>query len=423
MTQLAGVFAQLDRGPAGGVLPDAPVTAARSSGTGDDAVVAVSFGERTIELPVEWLRDNCRCAVCRIVQTDERRIRPWTLPPAEVEALAVDAGTLRVTWKDGHTSEYADDFWGATTRATRRGAYTANLWRSGYELGRFDHDDAVKDLAVRQELFEAFQRDGAVVVTGAPKIPGTVIEFMRRLRVTLVDSSLGFLFDVMLDPAGFNVAYTNEALSLHNDNAQYTEPPSGQVLSMVVNEASGGESILADGWCILEQLQATDPEAIDVLASVPMGFRQYSDDADGFTRARETASVGRLHAPALLEPAHAAAALRPAPLGRVVPRLPQARLAHRRRGEPRVVPVERRRDDHGERLPRAARPQGLHARRPAAPAGRVLQHRRRLRQPRPHEGRSRERDGARLTGRGRHARWCRAPRRAARTRRRPSTFG
>jgi gamma-butyrobetaine dioxygenase len=89
---------------------------------------------------------------------------------------------------------------------------------------------------------------------------------------------------VKLDPTGFNVAYTSEALPLHNDFAQSAHPPSGQVLAMLVNDASGGESIVADGWSILERLRADDPEAIEVLASIEVGFRQYSDDADGFSR-------------------------------------------------------------------------------------------------------------------------------------------
>jgi gamma-butyrobetaine dioxygenase len=53
---------------------------------------------------------------------------------------------------------------------------------------------------------------------------------------------------------------------------------------MLVNDASGGESMIADGWCVLNKLHQLDPAAIDVLASVDAGFRQYSHNSDGFGR-------------------------------------------------------------------------------------------------------------------------------------------
>ena len=134
-------------------------------------------------------------------------------------------------------------------------------------------------------MFEALRRDGAVVVTGSPTEPGTVIELLRSLGITLRDSSLGLIFDVKLDPAGYNIAFTAEEVPPHNDNAQYTHPPSGQVLAMLVNDAQGGNSVVVDGWSVLDHLQRDHPEAIDVLSRVEVGFRQYSTEADAFTRA------------------------------------------------------------------------------------------------------------------------------------------
>ena len=112
-----------------------------------------------------------------------------------------------------------------------------------------------------------------------------MLELLRSLGITLRDSSLGLIFDVKLDPAGYNIAFTSEEVPPHNDNAQYTHPPSGQVLAMLVNDAKGGDSVVVDGWSVLDHLQRDHPEAIDVLARVEVGFRQYSTEADAFTRA------------------------------------------------------------------------------------------------------------------------------------------
>lgn len=263
-------------------LPDGSITGSQIR---DRSVHLTFVGADEVALPFEWLRDQCPCADCRIRQTDERRLRPWLIEPAAAIAVSVVDGAAEVIWADGHRSVYDSAWIDGVNRALRRGSYTATLWHAGYELGRFDHDAVVADPVGRSELFRRLAQDGAAIITGAPRVPGTVVEFMRAIGLTLLDSPLGFIFDVRLDPAGFNVAYTHEALPLHNDNAQYQFPPSGQVLSMVTNDVTGGESQVADGWCILEQLRRDDPGAIDVLSRVLVGFRQYSSESDGFNRA------------------------------------------------------------------------------------------------------------------------------------------
>lgn len=278
---MAGEYGTVQMGPPGAPLPEGPFVGARLDGPGINARLAGG----AVRLPFEWLRDNCLCLGCRIAQTDERRWEPWRLaePPCAVGA-EVTFGALVIEWADGHRSEFAADGWERIRRSARRGDHEVTLWRDGYTLGRFEHDAVLADAGTHLAMFDAFRRDGAVIVTGAPTVPGTVVDFAASIGLTLVDSSLGFLFDVKLDPAGYNIAFTNEGLPPHNDNAQYIRPPSGQILSFLVNEASGGDSLVVDGWGVLEQLRASDPWAIEVLSRVEVGHRQYSTTADGFSR-------------------------------------------------------------------------------------------------------------------------------------------
>ena len=254
--------------------------------TVNEHTLTVVFRNGPCDLLSIWLRDNCRCDVCRIAQTDERRIRPWLASAAAdvVTALVID-DTLHIHWASGHKSTFDATSFASIDRASHRGAHVARMWRSGYELSRFRHDDLLADSDTRRAMFEDFRRDGAVVVTSAPTVPGTCMDFVQRLGLTLRDSSLGLIFDVKVDPTGFNVAYTAEAISPHNDNAQYTHPPSCQVLAMLVNDATGGESVVVDGWSIIDHLREKDPQALAVLTRVPVGFRQYSATAEGYTRA------------------------------------------------------------------------------------------------------------------------------------------
>ena len=269
-------------GPAGRRLPDGAVTGAHLA----DAGILVQFTEGSATFLPDWLRDNCQCHECRIVQTDERRWQPWsqTVPPV-ADSVGVVDGELGIVWADGHGSNYGPAEWTKIRATAARGAWTARLWDTGYEIERFDHHQCIADEVTRRGFFEAIRRDGAAVVTGSPTEPGTIIEFLRAVRVTLRDSSLGLIFDVKLDPAGYNIAFTAEEVPPHNDNAQYTHPPSGQVLAMLVNDAQGGNSVVVDGWSVLDHLNREHPKALDVLARVEVGFRQYSTEADAFTRA------------------------------------------------------------------------------------------------------------------------------------------
>ena len=278
----ANSFHEIAKGPQGRHLPVGEVTAAKPSG--DNVSVTFSSGE-TVDLLAAWLRDNCPCAECRLLQTDERRWQPWrdATSPVARSAEAVD-GALHVMWESGHASTFTPRQFADIDRAMHRGAWTGRAWRRGYDIERFDHNAAATDMVTRRQLFESFRRDGAIVVTGSPTVPGSVMEFVRTLGLTIRDSSLGLIFDVKLDPAGYNIAFTAEDVPPHNDNAQYTNPPSGQVLAMLINDATGGESGVVDSWAVIEQLDALDPEAADVLSRVAVGHRQYSTEAEGFSR-------------------------------------------------------------------------------------------------------------------------------------------
>ncbi|MCU1389504.1 MAG: gamma-butyrobetaine dioxygenase [Ilumatobacteraceae bacterium] len=279
-------FHDVEVGPRGRHLPEG--TPSSVDVTADAVTVAFADalgGATAATFHPTWLRDNCPCDECRIVQTDERRWQPWrdVESPQAVSAKIVD-GALHVTWNSGHRSTYSAAAFANIDRASHRGTWTGRAWTAGYEIERFDHAAATNDMVTRRRLFEAFRRDGAIVVTGSPVVPGSVLDLVRTLGLTIRDSSLGLIFDVKLDPAGYNIAFTAEEVPPHNDNAQYTNPPSGQVLAMLVNDATGGESVVVDSWSVLEQLEALDPGAVDVLSRVAVGHRQYSTEAEGFSR-------------------------------------------------------------------------------------------------------------------------------------------
>src|SRR5690349_23709864 len=78
---------------------------------GDDHLTVTTDGSPSSFHHV-WLRDNCGCPECRIVQSGERALFTATIPDdiaptrADLVEGSVDQ-TLRLAWNDGHTTTYS----------------------------------------------------------------------------------------------------------------------------------------------------------------------------------------------------------------------------------------------------------------------------------------------------------------------------
>ncbi len=237
-----------------------------------------------------WLRDNCWCDGCRVQQSAERRLYTAYIPDdiAPAEAVWTADEALHVTWSDGHASvysapwlrrhDYSDD-----ARAARQHAPT--LWHASVEaLPTFDHADVVGTTDGQVAYLEAVRDYGVAVVRGTPSVPGEVERFAESIG-HVRETAFERIHNVRHDPVGYNVAHTPLELKPHTDLPSYQWPPSIQLLHFLVNEASGGESTLTDGWAVLADLRQHDPEAFDVLTRVPVGYQLFSDSEDTYAQA------------------------------------------------------------------------------------------------------------------------------------------
>ena len=253
----------------------------------NDTHVVVQIGEaEPIALPKIWLRDNCVCSDCRIELTGEHR---YFLGRTEQLPDAVDAqthnGTMMLSWSDGHQSSFTRDDLAKLTHIADRGHVQARLWADDFVPEHFDRHEIFNDTATRVEFFNTAMRDGMVIVTNMGHESGECIRFLDELKLPVRDTPFDRLHDVFFRSDGYNVAHTDEALPPHNDFASYTWPPSGQLIHMLVNEVKGGNWVNVDGFKILAQLWKTDPQAVQVLSQVPVGFREHADYAESWTRA------------------------------------------------------------------------------------------------------------------------------------------
>lgn len=247
----------------------------------------------TLTFSGEWTRLACPCSQCRHPQSLERTIDLLALPDevTVTDAVLGDDGWLTLAWSDGHKGRF-DPAWLFTHAPDHRGEAIYHQPRPitwGVEmtgkLPRFYHEAVMTDKSALKEYCLALRDVGAAIVDHMPTQPGTmtrVVERIGHLRTT----HFGTTFDVVSMKNPNSNAYTPIALPLHTDLPDKEHVPGVQFLHCLVNDATGGESILADGAFGASVLKDQDPDAYDLLTTETADFRYKSATYDYRTRTK-----------------------------------------------------------------------------------------------------------------------------------------
>jgi gamma-butyrobetaine dioxygenase len=126
------------------------------------------------------------------------------------------------------------------------------------------------DAALRAALSQLARR-GLVFLEGA----GGDLEAVERVvqRFGFVrETNYGRIFDVRIEPAPGNLAFTGRGLELHTDNPYRDPTPTLQLLHAIVMDDGGGETLFVDGFAHAEALRREVPDAFDILAHEPVRF-------------------------------------------------------------------------------------------------------------------------------------------------------
>jgi alpha-ketoglutarate-dependent taurine dioxygenase/DUF971 family protein len=260
-----------------------------------DRHLSLTSGDRESSFHYVWLRDNCWCDECRVAQSGERRLFTADIPddiaPVE-QGLDVDETALRVAWNDGHHSSYdltwldVHDYSNRSDRVDPRVTHWGSTLSS---VPRFEHDEVKADPNVQMAYLQAVREYGAAIVSNTPSVDGEVERFAESIG-HVRETAFERVHNVRHDPQGYNVAHTSLELKPHSDLPSYHWPPSIQLLHFLVNETTGGETVLVDGWAVLNDLRRDNPAAFDTLCRVPVTFQLFSDDED----TRATAPIVQL---------------------------------------------------------------------------------------------------------------------------------
>ena len=235
-----------------------------------------------------WLRDNCHCKQCVTPLSKEQVFEicdvPFDIRPNSVELL--EDKTIEIIWDYEHHKSIYHPAWlkehcySKSSKEKRK--FVPKLWDKQiiekklpiYEYKSIMEDDST----LLNWLYD--QRDYGISkiqhVENKLKTVQKVAERISFIRKT----NFGTVFNVLSKPNANSAAYTNLKLPLHTDLPTRELQPGLQFLHCLVNDASGGESILVDGFKIAEYLRDNNPEEYNALTTLPMSFYNKDKNSD-----------------------------------------------------------------------------------------------------------------------------------------------
>ena len=234
---------------------------------------------------VFWLRENASDPETMHPVTREQALQLLDLPD-DLEAVTAGtdaAGNLVVQWSTGDESRYHPGWLYAHSHGTGEHVTLPprELWDATLQdhLPRFHGPTVLQDESAFANWARALHVHGLAILEDLPETPDVIEDVPARVG-PLRTSNFGRVFDVRSRPDADSNAYTDMALPLHCDLTTREYQPGLQFLHCLENGAEGGDSLLADGFCIARHLSRTVPELFAALTRIPVCSANKARDTD-----------------------------------------------------------------------------------------------------------------------------------------------
>lgn len=145
-------------------------------------------------------------------------------------------------------------------------------------MPRYDFEEILhnRDGKELKRWLTGFCRDGMAILENpnqANKRPELMKEFITSLFGFCKETHYGREFHIQNRLSDItNVAYLNGNLQSHTDLPYYEYVPGVTVLHYLKQSLQGGKSTLVDGFKIAERIRQVDPEAFEILSTVPVNW-------------------------------------------------------------------------------------------------------------------------------------------------------
>ncbi len=247
-----------------------------------------------------WLREACPS--CIDPQTRERTFDVAALPELpRASGAHIEGEDLVIAWQaESHVSRIPLSLlqtFAERGRAEDPADLPRRIWFGdfGPQITRVPQADVLSDPAARARLTRALIVDGIAIVTGMAEDDDSLPRLVNSIG-PITPSAEGLFFDVRVEIAPTNLAFTAGPLEMHTDLPGEEAAPGVQFLHCLQNTVEGGLSLFLDGVAVAEALRKEDPEAFDLLASydIPFFYRHDNWDYRAHQRVIETDPRGRV---------------------------------------------------------------------------------------------------------------------------------
>jgi len=247
-----------------------------------DSVILSTGSNKQYDLPFLWLRDNCQCDECRIIETQEKQFLLHTVPvDISPKSVEIKDEILFILWPDNHQSVIPLN----KIEESGEPRYPEHkLWTSKFTPRRFNWSEFLDNKEIALEALKTFVSFGVIILNNAPKEPNS-LELLSKRFGPIHETLFERIHNVSVTGHVYNVAHTSKGLPPHNDFASYKSQPSVQALHMLENECEGGELIIVDGWEIVEDLRKDNPEYFNILKEFNVPFRQFDENNETYAEA------------------------------------------------------------------------------------------------------------------------------------------
>lgn len=243
------------------------------------------------KFPLVWLRDNCQCRHCFHPEVNRRILDLNQFEfDQKLSSYSVNesGAAVNLKWADGHESQFKLDYFERhkfdkeTAEEYIRKEYRLPKipWSKnnpGFQIPRYNLEEILynPEGAEVKRWLTGLCQDGMAILEN-PKMKNREDLMNLFIKATFgfqKETHYGrdFLIQNRLSDIT-NVAYLNGNLQLHTDLPYYDYVPGVTVLHYLKQSKEGGRSTLADGFQIAERLRATDPEAFEILSTVPVNW-------------------------------------------------------------------------------------------------------------------------------------------------------
>ncbi|CAJ1064315.1 trimethyllysine dioxygenase%2C mitochondrial [Xyrichtys novacula] len=244
--------------------------------------LVLNYGGAGMHFNYVWLRDHCRSESSYNSKTNQRNLDTATIDlQIRPEKTSVEDGHLVLTWPGGHVTKYSLSWLAENSYEARKQnpVQPRILWNADiYNKANVPAAKWDKFMSCDEELKTFLQNYllyGFAFVEGVP----ATLEATEAVtqRVSLIrETTYGKMWSLIADFSRGDTAYSTLALDRHIDTTYFYEPCGIQVFHCIQHNATGGRTLLVDGFYAAEQLRQKSPENFELLSrlSIPHEYAE-----------------------------------------------------------------------------------------------------------------------------------------------------